>query len=77
MDRKQSIGMIEHLLKTRTYTEQERNHIIDMTNKQWNTVYNKTDRKFQRCGSDSMYGLTLRRWYEDIIRGVEEKNYVV
>lgn len=77
MGKKESIGTIEWLLKTRKYTEKERNQIIDLTNKQWNTTYNKTDKKFEKQESYGQYGIILRRWYEVIIRKCEEKNYAM
>lgn len=77
MDKKESIGTIEWLLKTRKYTETERNQLIDMVNEKWSTVYDKTRRKFQKECTDGMYGLIIRRWYEDIIKESEEKNYAM
>ncbi|QCQ57663.1 hypothetical protein ACHELOUS_66 [Vibrio phage Achelous] len=77
MDREESVGTIEWLLKTRKYTEQERNQIIDATNKTWGTVYDKTDRKFEKEETYGQYGLILRRWYENVVPVCEEKSYAM
>lgn len=77
MDKKESVGRAEHLLRTRTYSEYERNRIIDITNKQWGTIFCKSTGKFQNQCTYGQYGLTLRRWYEDVITKQEEDKYVV
>lgn len=77
MEKKESVGRIEQLLRTRKYTDKERDHLIDITNKQWGTVYNKTEKKFEKERTYGEYGLIIQRWYENIVRRCEEVNYVV
>lgn len=77
MDKKESVGTLEYLLRARKYTEKERDQIIDLCEKQHGTIYDKTRGKFQRRCTYSQYGITLRSWYEDIIKKCEEKNYAV
>lgn len=77
MEKKDSIGFVEQLLRNRKFTPKERNHLIDITNKQWGVVYNKTTRKFENERTYSEYGLIIRRWYENVVRVCEERNYVM
>lgn len=77
MDKKETVGILENLLKSRKYTEKEQNQIIDLCNKQHNTIYDKTEKKFKRECTDGQYGLILRRWTENILSNLEVQEYVV
>lgn len=77
MDKDTSIGTIEWLLKHRNYTENERNHIIDLTNKKWNTIYDKTERKFKSQTIFHQFGIILHKAYHVVIPDHEEENYAM
>ncbi|QQO38468.1 hypothetical protein VPG01_110 [Vibrio phage VPG01] len=77
MDKQTSIGIIEWLLKTRKYTEKERNQIIDSTNNQWNTIYDKTERKFKhRVFTCPLIGAAFNNFYV-VVPDHEEENYAM
>ncbi|QKN85713.1 hypothetical protein KNV09_gp069 [Vibrio phage Athena] len=78
MDREESVGTIEWLLKTRKYTEQERNHIIDLANKTWGAIYDKTERKFKRrVFTCPLVGNTIYNKFYAVVPDHEEENYAM
>ncbi|AUG85079.1 hypothetical protein FDJ19_gp072 [Vibrio phage Ceto] len=77
MGKEESIGTIEWLLKTRKYTEQERDHIITMACKNWGLLYDKASKKFKYEFHIHQFGLTLHKAFYDLIPENEEENYAM
>lgn len=77
MDKEESIGKVEHLLRTRKYTEFERNRLVDLTNEKWGTIFDKSRGKFQQASHIHQYGITLYKRYYDVIPENEEDDHVV
>ncbi|BBL19277.1 hypothetical protein KIT04_108 [Vibrio phage KIT04] len=77
MDKIESIARAENLLKSRKYTEFERNRIIDLTNERWGTVFDKSRGKFQEEFTIHQFGIILSRSYNDVVNRSEEEQYAV
>jgi hypothetical protein len=74
---KEDIGKIEWLLKTRTYTEKERNSIIDLVTRKSNIIYDKEEKKFMYEVLIHKFGLNINSWLEEVVPSDEEKEYAM
>ncbi|QIG60689.1 hypothetical protein VPT02_113 [Vibrio phage VPT02] len=77
MDKVESIARVENLLKSRKYSEKERNHIIDLTNKRWGTIFDKSRNKFQEEFTIHQFGIILSRNYYDVVNRSEREQYAM
>lgn len=62
------IKSIEFKLNTLKYSDAERNRIIDLTNKEYNLIYDKTRKKFQNQLTISKYGIILHKSLSDVVK---------
>lgn len=73
-----ALGHIEWLLRTRTFTEAERDRILDLA-MQGNDmiIYDKSERKFRKKVISWVYGVRMNSWWEDLFTQGERNEYAV